>query len=164
MQIIDHINKLEVIVTYNPPPEGGSGGGMFKSFKSKLFGGKKTEQLTDAVLIQIYQKALNGNSKEKVLVAEGSGSWLEYVQFNGKVYWTIEDEKPEWLMVNDAARVEPNLLEFLLPSDSQLRADMQPLKDKNFDVAEREKLALEEQQRKDKKNRHAHEKIRAGGK
>jgi len=38
---------------------------------------------------------------------------------------------------------------------------MQPLKDKNFDVAEREKLALEEQQRKDKKNRHAAEKLRA---
>jgi hypothetical protein len=74
--------------------------------------------LTDAVLIQIFQKALNGNSKEKVLVAEGSGSWLEYVQFNGKVYWTIDDEKPEWLMVNDAAKVEPNLREFLLPSDS----------------------------------------------
>ena len=42
MQIIDHINKLEVIVTYNPPVEGASGG-MFKSFKSKLFGGKKNE-------------------------------------------------------------------------------------------------------------------------
>ena len=38
---------------------------------------------------------------------------------------------------------------------------MQPLKDKNFDEAERHKLALEEQQRKDKKNRHTHEKLRA---
>jgi hypothetical protein len=118
MSITDHINKLEVIVTYNPPVEAASGGGMFKSFKSKLFGGKKTEQLTDAVLIQIFQKALNGNSKEKVLVAEGSGSWLEYIQFNGKVYWTIEEEKPEWMMVNDESRVEPHLRDFLLPSDS----------------------------------------------
>lgn len=41
MQITDHINKLEVIATYNPPVEGA--GGMFKSFKSKLFGGKKSE-------------------------------------------------------------------------------------------------------------------------
>ena len=49
--IIDHINKLEVVVTYNPPQQGG-GGGMFKSFKTKLFGGgKKDDQLTDAVLI-----------------------------------------------------------------------------------------------------------------
>jgi hypothetical protein len=70
------------------------------------------------VLIQIFQKALNGNSKEKVLVAEGSGSWLEYIQFNGKVYWTIDDEKPVWLMMNDAERVDANLREFLLPSDS----------------------------------------------
>lgn len=50
MTIVDHINKLEVVVTYNPPQQG-SGGGMFKSFKSKLFGGKPKEQLTDAVLI-----------------------------------------------------------------------------------------------------------------
>jgi len=52
MQIIDHINKLEVIVTYNPPQQNSSGGGMFKSLKSKLWGGKKGEQqMTDAVLI-----------------------------------------------------------------------------------------------------------------
>ena len=126
---------------------------MFKSFKSKIFGGKKDDQMTDAVLIQIFQKPLNGNSKEKVLVAEGSGSWLEYVQFNGKVYWTIEDDKPTWLMVNDREHVIESLREYLLPSDSQLRPDMQPLKDKNFDDAERQKAALEEQQRRDKKNR-----------
>ncbi len=52
------------------------------------------------------------------MVAEGSGSWLEYVQFNGKVYWTIEDDKPEWLMINDRERVAESLREFLLPSDS----------------------------------------------
>jgi len=55
MQIVDHINKLEVVVTYNPQQSGASGGGMFKSLKSKLWGGKKNgDQLTDAVLIQIY--------------------------------------------------------------------------------------------------------------
>lgn len=95
------------------------------------------------------------------MVAEGSGSWLEYVQFNGKVYWTIDDDKPEWIMVNDRERVIESLREYLLPSDSQLRDDMQPLKDKNFEDAERRKMALEEIQRKDKKNRHAHEKERA---
>lgn len=52
--ITDHINKLEMIVTYNPPTQGATGGGMFKSFKNKLFGGKPKEQLTDAVLIQIF--------------------------------------------------------------------------------------------------------------
>jgi len=38
---------------------------------------------------------------------------------------------------------------------------MQPLKDKNFEEAERRKVELEEQQRRDKKNRLAHEKERA---
>lgn len=53
MTITDHINKLEVLVTYNPPKE--SSGGMFKSFKTKLWGSSKPkEQLSDAVLIQIY--------------------------------------------------------------------------------------------------------------
>jgi hypothetical protein len=35
--------------------------------------------------------------KEKVVVFEGSGSWLEYIEFDGKVYWTINDEVPTWL-------------------------------------------------------------------
>jgi hypothetical protein len=54
MQTVDHINKLEVIVTYNPQQQGSSnsGGGMFKSLKSKLWGSKKNwDQLSDAVLI-----------------------------------------------------------------------------------------------------------------
>jgi hypothetical protein len=53
--ITDHINKLELIVTYNPPQQGS--GGMLSSFKSKLFG-KSKEQLSDYVLIQIFQKPL----------------------------------------------------------------------------------------------------------
>lgn len=41
MIITDHINKLEAIVTYNPPkPEGG---GVMKSLKKKLFK-SKTDQ------------------------------------------------------------------------------------------------------------------------
>jgi hypothetical protein len=39
MTIIDHINKIELLVTYNPPKA--EGGGMFKSLKSKLWGGAK---------------------------------------------------------------------------------------------------------------------------
>jgi len=54
MTITDHINKLEVVATYNPPKQE-SGGGMFKSFKSKLWGSKsQKEQLSDFVLIQIF--------------------------------------------------------------------------------------------------------------
>lgn len=134
--ITDHINKLELVATYNPPAAGSTGGGMFKSFKNKLFGGKPKEQLTDAVLIQIFQKALNGNSKEKVLVCEGSGSWLEYLQFDGQVYWTVEDDRPSWIMTNDE-KVPEALKEYVLPSDSQNRADMGPLKRKDYEDAEK---------------------------
>ncbi len=49
--MVDHINKLEVVVTYNPPKQGGGGGGLMKSLKSKLFGGKSKDQTTDSVLI-----------------------------------------------------------------------------------------------------------------
>ena len=123
MHITDHINKLEVLVTYNPPkPDGSSNTGMLKSFKNKLWGSSKSsktsEQLSDAVLIQIFQKALNGSSKEKVLVAEGTGSWLEYIQFDGKVYWTVDDERPAWVMADDKVNVHPSLQEYVLPSDS----------------------------------------------
>lgn len=86
---------------------------------------------------------MNGNSKEKVVVCEGSGSWLEYIQFNGKVYWKIDDDRPSWLLPTDPA-VPEELKDFFLPSDSQLRPDMQPLKDKNFDEAEKLKVLLEE--------------------
>jgi len=50
--------------------------------------------------------------------------------------------------------------EFLLESDSYLRADHQHLRHKEFDEAEKEKYDLEEQQRKDKKNREVAEKKR----
>lgn len=97
------------------------------------------------------QKALNGN-KEKVVISEGSGSWLEYLEFDGKLYWSIDDEKAEWLLPNDES-LKPEEQDFLLPSDSTLRPDMKSLQDKDFDVAEKVKYDLEEQQRKDKKNR-----------
>lgn len=50
--------------------------------------------------ITIEQKALNGG-KGKVVVAEGWGSWLEYVEFDGKVYWTIDMPKGEWKNADD---------------------------------------------------------------
>lgn len=56
--------------------------------------------------------------------------------------------------------VETRLREYVLQSDSELRPDMQPLKNKNYEEAERMKAAIEEIQRKDKKYRHAREKER----
>ncbi len=75
------------------------------------------------------------------------------------MYWTIEDERPVWEMPSNPA-LPSNLREFVLPSDSELRPDMTPLKNKNFDEAEKKKVLIEELQRRDKKNRHAREKER----
>jgi hypothetical protein len=57
MIITDHINKLEAVVTYNPPKP--DGGGVMKSLKNKLFKSKTEtkEQLSDYFTIQICQKA-----------------------------------------------------------------------------------------------------------
>lgn len=83
------------------------------------------------------------------------------MQFDGKVYWTVEDDKPTWLLPTDPT-VPAELKDFLLPSDSQLRADMGPLKAKDFEDAEKQKFAMEELQRKDKKLRQQAAKLRQG--
>ena len=88
------------------------------------------------------QKALNGNKKEKVVISEGSGSWLEYIEFDGKVYWTIEDEKPVWLQPNDES-LSPESQDFLLLSDSSFRHDIKSLTEKNNDQAEKDKDEIE---------------------
>lgn len=76
-------------------------------------------------------------------MSEGSGSWLEYIEFDGKVYWTINDEIPEWQIPN-ADGVSDPLHEYLLPSDSANRPDLKHMLDKNFNDAEREKHVMEE--------------------
>jgi hypothetical protein len=77
---------------------------------------------------------------------------LESLEFEGQTYWTIEEEIPQWKMVNDET-LPDEMKEFLLPSDSYLRPDHPPMRNKEFDDAEREKQLLENIQRKDKKMR-----------
>lgn len=86
------------------------------------------------------------------MVAEGQGSWLEYIEFDGKTYWSIDEEIPSWKMVNDD-RLRTEFKEHLLESDSYLRQDHLHLRLKEFDLSEKEKYEIEEQQRRDKKNR-----------
>ena len=94
------------------------------------------------------QKALNGKD-QKVVVAEGSGSWLESIEFDGKIYWTIEDSKPDWILINDDS-LNPEYREYLLESDSSTRPDIKCMIENNFEQADKEKHILEELQRKDK--------------
>ena len=58
LEINDHINKLAVTVTYNPPANGqdSQSGGMLKSLKNKFFK-PKSDQVQDWMSIVIEQKA-----------------------------------------------------------------------------------------------------------
>jgi hypothetical protein len=98
-------------------------------------------------------------SKQKVVVSEGSGSWLEYLEFDGKIYWTVNDERSSTVLPNDQSLPE-ELKEFMLPSDSRFRPDIQHMLSGNMDEAEKEKLKLEEVQRNDKHLRSKAEKLR----
>lgn len=48
---------------------------------------------TDYIHIEIRQKA-NNNDKASILVSEGWGSWVEYIEMDGEVLWTIDEEIP----------------------------------------------------------------------
>ena len=74
------------------------------------------------------------------------------MEFDGKTYWTIAEELPQWKLVDDDTLADETK-EIVLPSDSYLRADHYHLRTKEYDISEREKYDLEEQQRKDKKAR-----------
>jgi hypothetical protein len=126
------------VVTYNPLAEKG----VLKSFKNKLFKSSNELQPTDYIAISIKQKA-NNSSKTKVVVAEGQGSWLEYIDFGGETYWTIDEEVPQWKLVNDD-RLREDFKEYLLQSDSFLRVDHQHLRLKEYESSEKEKYDLEE--------------------
>jgi hypothetical protein len=66
------------------------------------------------------------------VVSEGSGSWLEYIEFDGKLYWSIDDRLPTWQMINDPS-VPEEQREFLLPSDSRFRPDIKYMLEKNME-------------------------------
>lgn len=81
-------------------------------------------------------------------MAEGSGSWLEYISFYNEttkaddIWWTIDLEKPEWCIPSD----DSNLL---LESDSSLREDVRYIREKRYEPADQKKQELEERQRRD---------------
>lgn len=56
-----------------------------------------------------------------------SGSWLEFLEFNGEVFWKINDEIEKW----------NSDLKELLPSHCHLREDYKQLKENDFERADR---------------------------
>jgi len=91
-------------------------------------------------------------SDKRYIISEITGSWLEGIYFDGKLYWSIKDNSPP--------TINPELN--VLPSDSRYREDLLWLKramiyDKNSSVyqeySQNWKLALEIQQRLDRTHR-----------
>lgn len=108
------------------------------------------------------------------LLATGSGNWLSHLNFGDQRYWTLSEDKPEqWVLlhqVQQQKQQEPQQqrqplqqqqghdahklwsCNVLLPSDSQLRADLVAFRD-NDPQAQKMKEQLEHQQRRDAKIR-----------
>jgi len=71
------------------------------------------------------------------------GSWLGFVDWDGKRYWDINKHKPE------IPTESPNPL----PSDSRFRGDVIELTKGQMDAAQRAKEQIEEAQRRDRRLR-----------
>jgi len=84
-----------------------------------------------------------GHAREEVAV---EGSFLGFLDFDGKRYWDIH---------NASSRVEPELLCNHLPSDSRTRADRNALAQGDEDLAQSEKVTIEEAQRRHRRLRAA---------
>lgn len=91
----------------------------------------------------------------KNILGQGSGSWLSHLEFDGKLFWKLDYPYEKWVTPK-----ELGLDDILLPSDSSNRLDLQALKIKDYDTAEKQKHEMEEVQRKDKKLRGAAEQRR----
>lgn len=134
---------FEAEITYNPQmPKGG----IMKSLKNKFWSSSSSAKpLTDTIAISIYQPSKNG---ERHILSSGSGSWLSHIEFDGKLFWKLDEPYEKWRLPNEIGDSE-----YLLESDSSRRGDMKYLIEKNFEMAEKTKHEMEEVQRKDKKAR-----------
>jgi Oxysterol-binding protein len=76
-------------------------------------------------------------------VAQVTGSWLEELRFDDECVWSI----------GQFEGLDPNPVSNPLASDCRNRSDLQALLENNLDLAEVEKLRLEEEQRRDRRLR-----------
>ena len=77
-------------------------------------------------------------------ICEIEGSWLYYLKIGEKTYWEIEKHLPERYTLDT---------EYVCPSDWRYREDLIWLKYKFVKIAQKWKIRMEEQQRKDRKLR-----------
>ena len=131
-EVLDHTHSLVATFTFE------IGKGMIDQIKGKFSSFFKSNKSvpTDFFQVNICQK--NGENKEDLV--QGSGSWLEYIQFTDNVMWKMGDlPHLYWELSRDC-----------LPSDSVYRKDLQYLLAADIENAQIAKDELENLQRKDK--------------
>ena len=138
--ITDKKNDYVSIVEFNPDERG---------FFGKLLKNKNTfPDYFKGFVTRISQCAYNKNdgytpNSNHTKLIELTGCWQSNIDFEGETIWERNKEKYETLL----------RMEYTLPSDCTLRSDLIALLNKNEDLAQNEKIRLEEIQRKDRKLR-----------
>jgi hypothetical protein len=136
--IKDYKNKVECIMNLTDEVQQG--------MLSKLWYGKTNPQYDESIAVI---KQVNPQTKNKDVKAKGYASWLGQVIFDDKIYWSIFDEEQKWTQTG---------IDFILPSDSTKREDLQALIKVNLEEAQEKKEKLEKLQREDQKKREANDK------
>ena len=136
--IKDYKNKVECIMNLTDEVQQG--------MLSKLWYGKTNPQYDESIAVI---KQVNPQTKNKDVKAKGYASWLGQVIFDDKIYWSIFDEEQQWTQTG---------IDFILPSDSTKREDLEALVKGNLEEAQEKKEKLEQLQREDQKKREANDK------
>ena len=136
--IKDYKNKVECIMNLSDEVQQG--------MLSKLWYGKTNPQYDESIAVI---KQVNPQTKNKDVKAKGYASWLGQVIFGDKTYWSIFDEEQKWTQTG---------IDFILPSDSTKREDLEALVKGNLEEAQEKKEKLEQLQREDQKKREANDK------
>mmetsp|Transcript_6523 Transcript_6523/g.10130 ORF Transcript_6523/g.10130 Transcript_6523/m.10130 type:complete len:404 (+) Transcript_6523:107-1318(+) len=137
VKFLDAQNRLGCKLEFNPNTKGVMG-----RFVGWLSGNKLPP--VDAVRAEIFTYPENcsdpwDDSTTKTPVTIGEGTWLSFLEFNGKRVWDIKEQIKYKAIATDSP----------LPSDSRYRDDLQALQQEDYDGAQRWKVALEERQREE---------------
>ena len=136
--IKDYKYKVDCIMTLSDEKQQG--------MLSKLVYGKENPQYDESIAVI---RQVNPQTKEKEVKAKGYASWLGQVIFDDKIYWSIFDPEQKWTQ---------NGIDFILPSDSTKREDLNYLVKGDLEKAQNSKVKLEQLQRDDQKKRDDYEK------
>jgi hypothetical protein len=151
MKYEDRQNKIKAVVFFNKS-HSSLKNKRFHDVYGKIFYHDFSKEKKNT---EFYENKVPKNpfpSDEKMIFSEITGSWLEGIYFDNKLYWNIKNKTP--------ATVQP--IENPIPSDSRYREDLVWLKrsmmytdySKDYeDYSQKWKLALEVQQRHDRTNR-----------